>query len=276
MLKVRAVQMDMVRKFAEVCEKHRLPFWMDGGTLLGAVRHKGYIPWDDDIDLIMLRKDYDKLNKIASEEFTHPYFWQTTYTEHHHFCGHAQIRNVETSAFGKEEMDRSHCKGIFVDVFVYDGVPGNAVAYALHRMLAKTVNKLTRLALSSENERLMGVPAQKWFSMFESVYRMVNAEKAERIGLISFKYRHSQIFHRCHYRDTVMLDFENMKLPAPGDWHGLLCEYFGEDYMTPKKIVTAHGEKYMDAERPYTETIPEVKARPELFEERIIKVYGNE
>lgn len=274
MLKVRAVQLDITKKFAEVCQKHNLRFWMDGGTLLGAVRHHGYIPWDDDIDLIMPRKDYDKLNKIASQEFTHPYFWQTTYSEPHLFCGHAQIRNVETSAFGLGEINQPYCLGIWIDIFVFDGVPDNVIAYALHRWTIKCVNKLTRWLLKRPDESFCGLKAKKMFALYESLCRMKEMETSDKIGLISWKYRHSQIFHRCHYDETAWLDFENLKLPAPKQYHELLCEQFGEDYMTPKKMPNFHGEKYMSADRSYKEAVEDVRNNPDLLRQQIIKVYG--
>ena len=69
MKKVWAIELDLIRKFVEVCDKHGLRYFMDGGTLLGAVRHQGFIPWDDDADMIMPREDYNKLWYVAAEEF---------------------------------------------------------------------------------------------------------------------------------------------------------------------------------------------------------------
>ena len=71
----REVELDLLAEFDRVCRKHGLTYFVDSGTLLGAVRHKGFIPWDDDIDLIMQREDYERLVQIAAQEFQHPYFF---------------------------------------------------------------------------------------------------------------------------------------------------------------------------------------------------------
>ena len=76
MKKVWAVEMELLKKLLEVCEKHHLRIWAEGGTLLGAVREKGFIPWDDDIDMAMPREDYDKLQTIAKDQFKAPFFFQ--------------------------------------------------------------------------------------------------------------------------------------------------------------------------------------------------------
>lgn len=68
------IQLNLAARLLEVCKKHNLKIWCDGGTLLGAIRHKGFIPWDDDMDFAMMRKDFDILQKVATEEFSYPFF----------------------------------------------------------------------------------------------------------------------------------------------------------------------------------------------------------
>jgi len=77
MKKIWSIELDLARKLKEVCEKYHLRFYMQAGTLLGAVRHQGFIPWDDDMDFVMPREDFDILESIAHKEFTEPYFLQT-------------------------------------------------------------------------------------------------------------------------------------------------------------------------------------------------------
>ncbi|MDE7248566.1 MAG: LicD family protein, partial [Lachnospiraceae bacterium] len=72
--KIWAVELQILEKIDEVCRKHHITYYAHYGTLLGAVRHQGFIPWDDDLDIAMFRDDYEKFQKIAAEEFTEPYF----------------------------------------------------------------------------------------------------------------------------------------------------------------------------------------------------------
>ena len=74
--KVWKIELDILMELDRICRKHDLRYFLDSGTLLGAVRHKGFIPWDDDIDLTMPRKDYDRLIEIASQELKSPYYLQ--------------------------------------------------------------------------------------------------------------------------------------------------------------------------------------------------------
>ena len=79
MKEVWAVELDMLEKLLSVCKKHDIKIFASGGTMLGAVRHQGFIPWDDDIDMMMFRDDYEKLCKVAQEEFEYPYFSNRIY-----------------------------------------------------------------------------------------------------------------------------------------------------------------------------------------------------
>ena len=119
MKKVWAAQLDLLERFQEVCHRHGLRFFASGGTLLGAIRHKGYIPWDEDIDIMMMREDYEKLLAIAPQEFTAPYFFQTAWNDKQYSRGHAQLRNSNTTAVLADEADRHYPfnQGIFIDIF---------------------------------------------------------------------------------------------------------------------------------------------------------------
>ena len=121
---VWAVELDLLRKLDEVCRKHDIHYVASGGTMLGAVRHQGFIPWDDDMDLMMPRDDYNKLCSVAEEEFIHPYFFQTEYSDPGFMRGFARLRNSDTAGIQKFELAKRYRfnQGIFIDIFPLDEV----------------------------------------------------------------------------------------------------------------------------------------------------------
>lgn len=93
MKKVWAVELDLLMEAKRVFEKYNIRWYAIGGTLLGAARHNGFIPWDDDIDIAIPRTDYERLRSVARKEFSHPYFFQDEYNSPGLLCGHAKLRN---------------------------------------------------------------------------------------------------------------------------------------------------------------------------------------
>mgnify|MGYP002110871112 FL=1 len=123
MKKVWAVQIDLLEQVKKICKNHGLKYFADSGTLIGAIRHKGYIPWDDDIDLVMMRNDYNKFMEYAKSELEFPYFLQTVYTDKDIMRAHAQLRNSKTTGYMPYEKNRPYNKGIFIDIFPLDVIP---------------------------------------------------------------------------------------------------------------------------------------------------------
>lgn len=120
MKKVWAVEIDLFLKFSEICNRHGLRFWGDGGTLLGAVRHNGFIPWDDDMDLIMPREDYNKLMDFGPEEFNAPYFLQNPHTDPNYGYSFAKLRNDNTTCIPEVFQKAGFNHGIYIDIFPLD------------------------------------------------------------------------------------------------------------------------------------------------------------
>lgn len=123
--KIWAVELDLYQRFAEVCDKYDIKYFAWAGTLLGAVRHKGFIPWDDDFDIGLLREDYEKLIKIAPKEFSYPYFLQNMYSDKKYFCAYSRFRNSETTGIITGTENIAYNNGIYIDIFMLDGKPEN-------------------------------------------------------------------------------------------------------------------------------------------------------
>jgi len=139
MKKVWAVELDLLNEFMRVCDKYQLKWCAEAGTILGAIRHRGMIPWDDDIDVTMTSEDYEKLCRIAPNEFRHPYFFQTEETDPGSIRGHAQLRNSETTGILKSEIERKlqFNQGIFLDIFPRYAISDDDQIYHQQMLLIK-------------------------------------------------------------------------------------------------------------------------------------------
>lgn len=121
MKKIWAILLDLYKEFAMVCEKNNLEYFATAGTILGAIRHKGMIPWDDDIDVVVPRKDYEKLKKLASE-FKEPYFLQNSDTDPEYGFSYMRLCNSNTTIVTKPLQYADYNHGIYIDIFPLDKV----------------------------------------------------------------------------------------------------------------------------------------------------------
>ena len=117
--KAQLIMLDMLIEFDALCKKYQLQYWLDSGSLLGAVRHQGFIPWDDDIDLSMPLEDYNKLLSLAEGEFSDQLFFQTAQTDPSFKFAYIKLRSNKASIVEFHEKDKhvDYHQGVFVDIF---------------------------------------------------------------------------------------------------------------------------------------------------------------
>ena len=249
MKQVWAVELDLLAEFQRVCEEHQLEWFPEAGTLLGAVRHQGFIPWDDDIDVMMKRADYNRLCEIADQAFSHPYFFQTEYSDPGSLRGHAQLRNSNTAAFSPTEIKRGYGynKGIFIDVFPYDNVPDDPKErrHFLHQ-LKKAKHKMreharwtSRFEPNNTSPTWMVRRAIRWWRQrqgiadtsyrdFEALAAKYNHQDTEELGLIIFKPATTTCIYRRHdYDDKQLMPFEMLQIPVPLGYDNILTRTYG-------------------------------------------------
>lgn len=125
MNELQECQFRILKAFIEVCEKHNLTYFLVGGTALGAVRHKGFIPWDDDIDVGMPREDYEKYILLQKEYEGTPYFIQTYKSDPNFIYNYAKLRDSSTTFIENYYKDFQMNHGVWIDIFPIDGTPEN-------------------------------------------------------------------------------------------------------------------------------------------------------
>ena len=122
------IMLEMLVEFDAICQKHNLKYWLDSGTLLGAVRHKGFIPWDDDIDLSMPVEDYNKFIEIGASELSENIFFQTKETDPNFKFDYMKLRSNRASIveFHEEGRDVGYHQGVFIDIFPMLTLPNSS------------------------------------------------------------------------------------------------------------------------------------------------------
>ena len=133
--RIQQIEFDIMQQIDSICRAHDLTYFAIGGSVLGAVRHQGFIPWDDDIDIGMPRKDYEEFLKYASEELPKGYFLQTFFTEKKSPFYFAKVRKDNTKFVEYYLRDLDIHQGLFVDIFPFDNVPVNESTKKLHYKL---------------------------------------------------------------------------------------------------------------------------------------------
>lgn len=139
---IQKCQVVMLKRIAEVCDKHNLDYFLIYGTALGAIRHKGFIPWDDDIDIALLQKDYEKFLEIAQDELGDQYFVQTFETDPNYpmVIGKVRINGVDFVEDYLKNIDMNH--GLFIDVFPFFNHPDDDKERELYLKEIRKVRKL--------------------------------------------------------------------------------------------------------------------------------------
>ena len=279
-----AIQLDLLVEFDRICRKHRIPYTVSGGTLLGTIRHNGYIPWDDDIDLELLREDYDRFLAVAPAELSAPYFLQTEKSDPGYIGPNAKLRNSATAAILKKEKNRKYGfnQGVFIDLFPLDTVVSDPALRekqaqdiekyqalyrkgerAYHNYIPAVGGPLIRHTKSAVHKILTDAPVVGGRNVFypyiqlrDRACRRYNGKKGEPlVGKLLLRARDPKLhLYREDLDEIMMHDFEFLQVPVMKNFDRALTMHFG-DYMKPAKDPSYHGGLIFDTDRSYREVL---------------------
>lgn len=249
--KIQSIELETLILFDSICKKYDIRYFLFGGTLLGAVRHHGFIPWDDDIDVAMLRRDYDRFITICSQdELGDLYFLQTTKTDPNTIIQFAKIRRNGTvyEPFGDTSLD-SH-KGIWIDIFPLDNVhDGTKDAYKQYfeynfyytlltssffsrvKRCKSLIKKCGRFALFLFTKVLN---RNSLIKKLEKIMRKYESEDTKYVNHLSNGTSSNRperyLMKKEDCFDLIALEFEGNVFPCPRNYDEVLRRCYG-DYM---------------------------------------------
>lgn len=238
---IQLIQLEMLVEVDRICKKCGIKYNIIAGTLLGAVRHGGYIPWDDDADVALLRPEYEKFREACKTELdqTRFYFQDHRNTKGYRW-GYGKLRRKNTLFLRENQEHMPYKQGIFIDIFPLDGVPDNYFLRSIKNFECFCVRKILwakvgRYADDKFWKRqvyklLDRIPEQK---IFQYYHRMIhNADKKSRMVRILMypTPNHEWGYYRCWYENSVDTVFENRAFQGIKDYDSYLNFKFG-NYM---------------------------------------------
>ena len=289
-----AAQLEVLEEVKRVCGILGIKFFADWGTLLGAVRHHGFIPWDDDMDIAMLREDYMRFLSEAPVLLEKYYEIKSVYNDPEDDTIKARIINGRRICFEPDFLARFHgCPYVVgIDIFPVDNITDDKRALDKQieslRFLLRTAESVPEkgpygaevLELMKKIEKTFGIPVnynnrlkhelKKIYDIVCSLYHDENS--AEVCSMIDFAEGWDYHAKREWYEDICELSFENTTIPVPEGYDGLLQIKYGKDYMTPRNVGSSHDYPFYKSQIEELRLVMQKEFNTEFTTEEVIRL----
>jgi len=241
-------ELQILEEVDRICKKHNITYYLGEGTLLGAIRHKGFIPWDDDIDILMIRDDYEKFLKIAPVEIDKNFQIQHSSTIKKYWSPFIKVRLLNTSFFRQSHIAHlTKNNGPLLDIFPLDNVPKkDSLGQYFQSFKIRYLRRRLMYKLKARYPKKIKGYIMRFNTYFMSVkfihkqlnktfIKYNNEDNKYIVNLASYYNYKKQTLPKEYYGKPRYVDFEGMKRPIPKEAEKILTSIYG-DYMTPPPI----------------------------------------
>lgn len=258
--KIQAVELEILLEFDRICKKYDIKYQLFAGTLIGAIRHRGFIPWDDDIDVCMLRSEYNRFVSIVDDELASEYFFQSYETDPNYINKFAKIRKNGSLFMEKlvRGVDMHH--GFYIDIFPFDNIEIDSMRgkyqiwslrkidsffkYRLKARYSTLESGFERTKAKLKYDLIKFLPVSKirienWVLKIMTRFNDIETEYIGDLANPSIGVLENFMMRRETIEDSIEWDFEGHKFPVPRAYDEVLTRAYG-DYMTPPEIKVSH------------------------------------
>ncbi len=220
------VEFDLLQRFKDICEEHHLTYYLWAGSMLGAVRHEGIIPWDDDIDVAMPRKDFERFKQICKASLSAPYYLQSDDDHTVFMGGKLRLRNSNTTGFEFREARYGGNWGIWIDILALDYV------YRDEQKKKRQLNRIGKAVQTCRHEAKIKHAVSGWrINCFNRAVTACQESEAGSWGIFTaaFKAEEARIYDLSLFRKQMLVKYQDMLMPVPSKYDTILRMQY-EDY----------------------------------------------
>lgn len=239
--KMQMLQLGMIAELDRVCRAHDIKYCITYGTMIGAIRHKGYIPWDDDADISMLREEYEKFKAVTHELDPQICYFQDHTTDPEYRWGYGKLRRTGTT-FIRAGQEHLKCKtGVFIDIFPLDDVPSGYFSkriqafrcFVFRKILWSEVGKYSAKGLEKWCYQVLSkIPIKVVFAQLEKLSSKSRNDSPNHVRTLTFPLFRKHDLKKEWLLDRCEYEFEQHYFFGPMDYDGYLKSQYG-DYMIP-------------------------------------------